>query len=379
MPLTRQFANIDALKRQMFEDLHERIDSAVIGRGGAMGWKAWIAEREEERDALLEVSDMLVWEDLLKSLERVIRALGGQSEDGKALPKTSRLPVSPTQIVGDMSRSDALSYALAFLARKEKIVLDFRNEVMGGELIPLENIAEWVEGQWLADGPYTGYVIAEASIERFMQPGVIDHEDHIEFDPPLAIDTVPRQVQTLPITYPRILRSRTQGGDGRVEMAQRPVKKGGNLDRLRIICEDLQTACGWRPEQSVMFVLSDHVPLLTTHSAEVEHHTIPGARRLVLRLDPTLTLKEVVSYFEQERERLCKIKKTRLWKPKSLLLAVLGASKLPGDTWRDLMELWNHDVRDEAYSSDRLDNFTRDASLAFKKLVYLDQEVPDGP
>jgi hypothetical protein len=210
----------------------------------------------------------------------------------------------------------ARSLLAAADAADDPHVLAFRADVLGGQLLALDGVWDWVHEQAALDGPPTVYA------RHVVPPGWREH------DPvPVGAEWVGVEVETL----------RYGAADGKWVHAV-PVARGGVLYRLRALSEWLAKQYGWQPAQGSTFVLTGCTPVVTM--LRMTTPVLPGPRqRVVIDADPEVPPELVAAAFRRARSRLLG--------PRVRLPSVHGsglvvhAAERPGVDTRGLWRQWN--------------------------------------
>lgn len=147
-------------------------------------------------------------------------------------------------------------------------VREFRNDLLGGRLLPIDHVARWVEEHATRDGP-------AVAATRFGSDG-----------------SKSRGVETLGYARP--------GSDWMHRVA---VRTGGTLDRLRVVAKRLENFYDWDEAQATVFVLTGLTPLIHAIRATVTTSSPLLVRsRIKLSIDPSTTPREVADYFRHVRQ-----------------------------------------------------------------------------
>jgi hypothetical protein len=203
----------------------------------------------------------------------------------------------------------AVSDVLACHAEQETLhrfgVRQFRNDFLGGRLLPLDKVAKWVEEHATRDGP-------PVAATR------LDSEGNES-----------RGVATLGYARP-----------GSEWMQRVAVRTGGSLDRLRAVAKRLKDFYDWDEAQATVFVLTGCTPLIHAIRATVMISSPLLVRsRIKLSIDPSTTPREVADYYRQVRQEA--FGRVRRLGEKHARLAAFVA-RLPVDlTMAQQMQQWN--------------------------------------
>jgi len=152
------------------------------------------------------------------------------------------------------------------------------------------------------------------------------------------------------------------------------VSRGGILDTLRRLADQLAEGLGWRPIEAVAFVLTGFVPSLPPVTATLDHKCyLPAASGLDLRVNLLATVDDVNELILWMRQQLLGRQPRRSTR-KHLALAVFAFEhRAKGETWAEIMVAWNaqeaHKHLNGTYEEQRL--FRRDATKTLKGLLEL--------
>lgn len=283
---------------------------------------------------------------------RELEALKGHREPAVREPREVRLPPDKRLI--------ALSEILAAEASRLPEVLRFRQEVLGGQLIPREQVPSWIEQKAEEDGGGTHRV------EIPLPPG------HELPDPmgKLSPEWLRRLADTIEKHGLRIycgFRPDTLSYPGLPgeDWARRvPVRHDGVLGRLKRIAGQLcKRYPPWQEAQAVAFVLSGAIPLVPI--GRVTYHLsshMPA--RMTMMVDPRLSKEEVADLYARHRRKLFQGQDKPMTE-KHLRLAVFLAEN-PTSTWAERMLKWNASYPQWGYKNYR--TFCRDALAAYERV-----------
>ena len=197
--------------------------------------------------------------------------------------------------------------------------------------------------------------------------------------------------------------------DGRNEV-RLTVPAKGVLGRLASLAEDLSQEYRWWPSEAAMFVVSGHKPEVFVYvgSAEIRYHERSATSRVTMTLDPSLNADDVAGIYSRLRQRfhpgpLPRYQSVRRYHLArhvgphlQMRIGEPGSRKgpgrpptpgpsglasfiepLPGYTWRDLRDSWNHtygtrtdDDTGRAWRYGNDPNFIRDSKNALQQLLF---------
>lgn len=214
-------------------------------------------------------------------------------------------------------RHQVVSFLRAREAADDPRVVAFRANYMGNRLLSLDQLEEWVANQ---AGNENGS--KQSSILEYLG------------------------------THGQLLRQRTT--------------VGGRLEELRSLSLELVERWGWEPHQASTFVLTDLAPLSEPIRARIAGGWPNSATtRLVLEVDPAVGPRAVMKRYKAFRRQLV-LGRVRNVEDKRLRLVVFVANR-PGESWEELMGVWNGVHPEWAYRT--LAEFKRDAQLTRYRLL----------
>jgi hypothetical protein len=138
------------------------------------------------------------------------------------------------------------------------------------------------------------------------------------------------------------------------------------LDRLRRASTRFAEWAGWEPAEATGWILTGHVPDVSSLKAEVRHRFPLRARsRIVLTVDPTCTPREVAAAFRRlRREHFGRLRRLTA---KHARLGAFAAAHC-GETKAVQMAAWNRAARPrDRYR--RVSAFARDSRQALRRLT----------
>ena len=262
---------------------------------------------------------------------------------------TGRPPAART---GDWSH--AMSYLLADEAASRLDVQAFRKDVLRGRLVKPHRIASWIERRASAEPEtYELTIAVPASLsptrELLLRPSDL-----------AKVGEVPvTSVHTPDLDY-------AEPGDKWTRSV--PTGRGGVLDWLRGLSEDLARAYGWGEAQATIFVLTGLVPLVPAVKANVR--LVPGlagTSRITLEIFLGAEPEEVAKTYRGTRARLL-LKRHRALSSKHLRLAAFSTRQKPEEGWGELMRRWNATYKKDQYTN--RSHFARDMRVAVQRLLH---------
>ena len=168
------------------------------------------------------------------------------------------------QSSAEMARVQALSLYRWSIATADDEVRAFRTQVLGDDLIAIADVGGWVASRAETEG-------------RGEQVRLEDG----------------RWVSALKLRHPSI--------DGAVE-TETWIRTGGDLDRLRWLCERLVRDHRWQPGQATTFVLTDAVPIVSPLRVTTSEGS--GSSRILLDVDPDTPSDVVAAAYADARAEL---------------------------------------------------------------------------
>lgn len=270
-------------------------------------------------------------------------------------------------------RREALTVLYAQQAAEDRDVKDFREVVLGNELLKWAEVPKWIERQEQKERRKKEQGKAPGGWVKFpLPPGIEVKEDKkgFSFKPPLKIETLDVQKGAVSFSCKTI----AYVGPKDSWVLRKPAWPGGALEKLASLSEDLAKRYGWRDYEATVFVLTEVAPQISTSKVSFTvQSNFSSANRIKLTLDPALTDKEVAAIYRQARRKVLKQDKRgkarfRQLSEKHLRLAIFDA-KHEG-TWLKKMRTWNKEFPKWQYA--HLSNFIRDCKKASQRLMQPD-------
>ena len=285
------------------------------------------------------------------------------------------------------SRIVALSILVAQEATKEAEVQAFRTDVLGGKLLSLEAVEEWILEQSKSDGQPTWW------LEKITLPGTFMHESFGKLSPDAGLvlsnikpdgymkyypDKEPRDQFELRLLLPFSIPTRSlmeyfrfrmlaYGVPGNNEEKKIPTSINGVLERLRLLSEGLAQKYDWMEAEATLFILTGSIPEISQVSSAVLDRPLSALSRIVLTLDPSLSPKEVAEYYRKVREDVIGTRHREL-SEKHMQLAIFAATQPEERKWSDKMAEWNR-THPAEWKYEEVANFSHDCLQARRRLL----------
>jgi hypothetical protein len=311
------------------------------------GWSA-IAEAGWADDVL--EGNMTLDELVEKSIEM---REGAPVEWGGVLGEARRQPEGNRVEALRWDRVECLSEALWADANRLPSVENFRRDVLDGQVLPLSEVVEWVERVNDSEGPPTAY----ATI-------ALDDDGEPLRDSAGQLIQLSTEVKKLSYAGPteRFARGRF-------------TRRGGDLDRLRLLAERLSAAYPWTQAQAVAFVLTNEVPRIndirvTTpsgHAPVVDGVFHKWMERIILEVDPALPPAFVEKVYRETRDGMGDVRR-RTMAPRQMYLAAFAEQEDQAIGWPELRRKWNDRYPKWLYPD--ASNFRRHVREAQNRLLY---------
>ena len=322
-------------------------------------------------DVKWDLKDINDLADIVRSIKRA----AGDSAGGIKNPDMlSSGNISKESIPTARLRSQALSILLAKEAEKEPEVQAFRQEVLGGNLLDVDQIENWVRSQAESDGPETIWLRvpvrydSEGRITTRSISGAGNSSWGLEMKKVVPGDVKPEEI--LGDVEVRYIEYSVPGG----EWAKlQGTASGGVLERLwRISRFPLASNYPWTTAQATMFVLTGLYPEVSGIEAQsVMPKPVKAATRISLVIDPTVTPDEVRDEYHRLRQQLL-VGRHKTRSDKHLRLAAFIAERPDTESWQDRMLAWNKAYPEsgfKGYEYSHRSNFTRDARRVCQDLL----------
>lgn len=257
------------------------------------------------------------------------------------------------------------SKVLAWDASQEQPVIDFRQEVLGGKLLSLDQIGPWVEDLAAREkGNIISYITVR--LPNGIEVRLMPREWLLQ--PPLVIEREKwLKLKKEFLSYGVYSMTHKKWVPSSI-----PVPEGGTLERLFNLSKYLGSKYSWGEAEATMFIVTGSTPLLLLAQSTPRwrrYAPITVTMELSLHLSP----KKVVAIYGKVKKKVLSLyypghKRDRLMSKKHLELAVFYHQHR-GKKGAEMMSLWNKEHEEHKY--DTLTNFLRDARHAHDRLVSL--------
>lgn len=303
------------------------------------------------------------------TLEHVVEEYRRRLRKRQARDRERELPGLPAD-----TRLEVLSKILALEASRLPEVQRFRQEVLGGRLLAVEDIPRWIEEQMRKEGPATVFVSLQVALPPNARPR--DSREALAMAKQVLATAEPvrmaleRETLECPGPPPGVemedaaaaVLAATPGWRYRLS-----IRFGGTLWRLKRLVQQLTRLYPWREHQAVAFVLAGLVPVLSRASARVPLVFTSPWERIVLELDPRLPASEVALLYRRLRGEVYRGTDRPMSQKNLQLTLFLAEHQDRPATWRELMDAWNSRFPKWRYTNYR--RFARDGALAWQRVT----------
>lgn len=347
--MNRKKPSVSELRRQVEQVLKHPVSD-----------EAWLLAEEDRAVSEVQQDDNDV-EWLARKVARSMEIFGQQPRAAPEFITRRQRRGKATQ-----GRREAISSALAEIARQDEDVLYFRRTVLNDQLLQFEEVDRWIQER-RSDATYP-----HAIIVRIKNGLKFNHQIGWQLEPPLS-SMGPERIEGL---VPVDTLAYAKKGDRWKHIV--PIGRDGTLRTVWRLSNSLARKFRWQEAQATMFLLTDMTPLL---SEEVTFNppcmiTLPWGgllplsclTRVTLIIDPMMAPREIAQKYARIRAKLLS-RKPRTQGEKHLQLAVF-AVKYPTLS-REAMVEWGLRFPDWKYT--RVSLFARDARIARQRLL---QEHP---
>jgi len=249
------------------------------------------------------------------------------------------------------SRKYALSLLIAKQVRVRPDVCQFRKEQLGGTVLQLAQIKDWVLHKAASDGKPTIWA-NEVPLPAGSEP---QFDEHGLFTVPIGGVVQSAGIVTKYLCFPC--------PDHSVSCV--PVHARGTLHLLHQLATTLSQTFHWTEAEAVMLVLADEVPPVQPAKCHIHWSAIPCLSRVTLTLDPALSSRQVESLYRRVRGQVLEGRYRNLSRKHALLAGF--TSTLGGLKLSEQMNKWNEQYRQWRYTTVTI--FGRDAKTARDRLL----------
>ncbi|MDI7245864.1 MAG: hypothetical protein QME92_00080 [Bacillota bacterium] len=288
------------------------------------------------------------FEDMQKKYRYLHKRFPAQAHAQK---KEERKEIPPDQRLG------ALAQILAIEASRLPEVIAFREEVLQGRLLKVEEVSGWIRRE--AEKQGAGSLWVRLPLPDGCRPSSsrgLRWLSCLADLPDDAKSTWPVQWDAETLAYP---------GPEDKWVERVAVARDGPLGQLKRVADALLRRFPlWQEAQAVAFVLCDAIPMLPKARGTLRVSSVAPSR-ITLELDPRLSAREAAGFYAQLRKEALK-GPDRPMTEKHLRLAVFLAEH-PDMAWEALKGQWNRAYPAWAYSDRRY--FARDAKAAWERVT----------
>lgn len=260
-------------------------------------------------------------------------------------------------------RQEAISSALAEIARQSEDVLRFRRSVLNGQLLRFEDVENWIHEQRSKE-KYRNAVIVRLERDRRFQ-----RQNGWQVEPALS-SIGPEQIEGLAPVDDLAYASKDR------KWACVPIGRDGALRVTWQLSRSLAKTFRWQEAQATMFLLTGITPLVATEDVQVDRPfwvtppyggimPLSCLTRVILTIDPMMTPRELSQEYGRIRAQLLG-RKPRAQSEKHLQLAVFAVKHHILD--KDAMAQWSARFPEWKYT--RFSLFSRDAQIARERLLH---------
>jgi hypothetical protein len=254
------------------------------------------------------------WKSLVDRVKTLKKFVESYRKSGRHIPDAPRLQI----------KGRALLALQAVEARHRPCVLEFREKVLNGRLLSVEEVEDWIRYQQQQDG----------------EPTAIFHSrDGTVIGRSLDILSIPMK-------------------DG---VVQEPIRYGGVLWQLKFAADELRHILNWEEDEAVLFILTDRPPMpwfmRSVYSQPLDSpHFIP----IITLSFPVWADDREVLWLLRQTRKANKIK-TKLGRPLSekmsrlieFVAPLLSAEGKPSGGWEAVCKRWNEKYPEWKFESSR--------------------------
>lgn len=334
-----------------FEDVHATLREVLEEEPRDDVWQELVEDHYVE--PILTGEDDAAFARLVERYKRQAHRYPATGRKQSGVPR-GRPAADPT--------GTALGQLFALDAAADEDVVAFRRDVLGGQLLPPEQVHPWISEVFAREGG-TRYISVpfphELKVQRRGHARFVDRAD------------LPSEVPVRELTS-RVLRYVSAGREG---ASAESTAYGGVLDRLRDLSRSLERSFRWSEASACNFVLTGIAPPVTTADWRVTFgFPYYATDRITLNLSPQLSPKAVAQLYSNLQRQLSQLSPLPLARRRHLTekhstLAVFTHEHrhLGGMKWDDIRRLWNQTY--PAWTYERMETFARDADQAWGRLT----------
>ena len=242
-------------------------------------------------------------------------------------------------------RAEAVAHLVAVEAAKDGSVIEFRERVLRGKLLAADQLDRWLN-----------LLARRQEVKPWVKIYASPEEIEMAVAPLGTSNIVTHGYDTLEYVVP--------GSD---QVQRILVSSKGILGWLRWLSIWLSARFLWEKGHAVTFVLTGVPPPITESEYKVEGgRAVPALTRVVLRIDPTMSPREVANLYRDIRFRHFG-RRHRSMTAKHMELAKFWSSAEENAAWKDLKQRWNKLHPKWAYKREQ--NLARDCAQARRRLL----------
>jgi len=311
-----------------------------------------------------------IWDYLLEEgfVDRVCRAENKidwlADRVVKVLQAAGRLPQifdkrSPTiDEAGKTQRQRplVLSVMMAQEAAKIPEVIEFRKNALRSKLLASDQVEDWIKLQASKEGGASHW-IGSIPLPDDTHLRMDASAGHFAIEPPLTVRGA----------FSAESRFLKYGLPNSEWTFCHPIRRGGVLERLREVSQDLAKRYDWQEAVATLFVLTGRTPLVSPLSYAVCPNGSPFKRRVItMEIDPILSPSEIARQYSKIRRAIMPNARTRDLSEKHLKLAAFFLEEARDDSWEQRLRSWNKSHPKWKYSHQS--NFRRDCLRACSRI-----------
>lgn len=274
-------------------------------------------------------------------------------------------------IEGDPSW-DALCEIRAWQASCREDVRDFRHRHLGGVLIALDEVSDWIASRARAEEEDLLFSVA-LPLSSYRETLNSPDESLGDMIGGMlrkgAAQIVPNSREAILLMVPSGSRDAYFISDSRINAGVVHAKCTGITGEIKTLCGVLNDVYGWHEALAVAFLLTGITPRPWPFAAHWTRRD-SDARRIVLEMSSTMRLKEVGAAVARIRRKAAGTSRARpltLAKAKILEFAVRLMRSSPDHDWSYCVERWNEENPEVLFES--AEAFSRAVRDGYRKLA----------